>query len=275
MERFGVLQNVRVLGEDLYYKLVVGTRPDGQVNQLVTRGEGRERGAIRIPIGIEAKVAARLVDRDPHIFRSDAMQVLEGLGRGIPLRRMRVYLVQMPRAGNKVSGWEWNAPGGTGEPGETPEQIATREFSEESDLTVLTTGSFLPTWMQFASGCYDEVQTISFALVMGRPQKLVEGARVWTSVSLDRFTEWACRQNQNDSPPLWETPEFVPVDGKVLFATWLLRERLLRRRVTQISQVAATGAGDPAGHLIVYEDDQTAFIPTSPPPGWGWTGIAD
>jgi len=234
MERFGVLQNVQVLGGEFYYKLVVGVRPDGQVNQLITRGEGREKGATRIPIGIEADDVARLVKGDPHVFRSDAVQVLEGPGRMTSLQRMRVYLVQMPRAGNKISGWEWNAPGGTGQPGELPDEIAVREFGEESDLVVLTTGSFLPSWMQFASGCYDEVQTISFALVTGSPRKLVEGARRWISVDLGSFVEWACGQNQTDDPTKWETPEFTPVDGKVLFATWLLRERLLRQRATLV-----------------------------------------
>lgn len=228
MERFGVLEDVQVLGEGYHYQLVVGANRDGEVRQVCTRGPGRSHGATRIPIGVDLATARSLLERHPSVFRQgDFMHLVASVSLGIPLEQFCVHLMQMSREGNLVSGWEWNVPGGTGEPGESPERIADREFSEESDFEVLAVGTFLPPWLQFASGCYDEVQTISFALVTGNPQKLVEGARRWTSVPLYRFIAWACSQNQRDDSSRWETSEFIPVDGKVLLSVWLLLGRLL------------------------------------------------
>lgn len=259
---FGTLSEVTILGAEHYYKLVVGKSRDGQVRQVCTRGEGRERGATRIPIALETKIARELVRMERGARSDDFLRVMEGSGRVIPIDRFGVLLIQMPREGNKVSGWEWNAPGGTGEPGETPEQIAQRELDEEADLTVLFTGALVPPWMQYASGCYDEVQTVSFALVTGKPTRLVEGARRWISIPLGRFVRWACRQNQRDDSFQWETEEFIPVDGKVLENVWILTEHLLRRRATRVQYHPSEDQGDLGGcNTVTYEDGLTVDVP--------------
>lgn len=263
---FGTLSEVTILGAEHYYKLVVGKNRDGQVRQVCTRGEGRERGATRIPIALGTNIARDLVRMARHARSGDFLRVLEVWGRAIPLARFSVLLVQMPREGNKVSGWEWNAPGGTGEsPEETPEQIAQRELDEEADLTVLFTGAIVPPWMQYASGCYDEVQTVSFALVTGKPTKLVEGARRWIGIPFDRFVSWACDQNQLDNHARWETDEFIPVDGKVVENVWILLEYLLRRRPTDVVHHPGQDPGSQGGYAVSYEDGLKVDMPL---PSW-------
>lgn len=267
MENFGTLTDVRLIGGG-YYKLVEGKNRDGQVRQVCTRGEGKEKAATRIPIRIEPQFAQQLMQEARGRRPGDFVEVMEGCGlRRYPLDRFSVLLVQMPREGNKVSGWEWNAPGGTGEPGETPEQIAQREFSEETDLTVLFTGSLVPPWTQYASGCYDEVQTISFALVTGSPQKLEEGARRWIAIPLGKFAAWAHAQNQLEDCSRWETVEFIPVDGKVVLMVLLLityLRPLQVRNVRPLHPSEADPTQEPAAWIIQYMDcGPYVFVPAA------------
>lgn len=265
MSRFGTLTDVTVVG-DGYYKLVVGKNRDGHTRQVCTRGEGRERGATRIPIRVELPFLRELIQAARGRHPDEFVHVMEDCGlRQWSLGRFSVLLVQMPREGNKVSGWEWNAPGGTGEPGETPEQIAQREFSEETDLTTLFTGALVPSWLQFSSGCYDEVQTISFALVGGNPKKLVEGARRWIAVPLNRFAAWAHDQNQLEDRSRWETDEFLPVDGKVVLVTLLLLAHLRPLQVRSVRNLLPSPEDpvqEPAWR-IEYTDGTDLFIPAA------------
>lgn len=215
----GTLTNVEWLSGSTYYKFLQGTNRDGEIRQLTTRGPGKEKAATRIPIWVDPE-NARLVSRE--IGRwvcKDFASVFRLCCRDLKTANFSVCLLQMPREGNLVSGWEWNAPGGTGELGETPDDIAEREFSEETDLAVLCAGRlypFQPEYLQYSSGVYDEVQQVSFALVTGNPTKLVEGARTWKMIPLSHFSRWALDQNQLNESDLWETSEFIPVDGKVV-----------------------------------------------------------
>jgi 8-oxo-dGTP pyrophosphatase MutT (NUDIX family) len=220
----GVLRGVTVHG-DGYYRLMDGVNPDGERRQVLTRGKSCERGATRIPIHV-GSLGARFVAEEILQNTTDLVRVMEAVVRRVSLVSLSLLLVDMPREGNKISGREWNAPGGTGEPDETPDQIAVREFDEESDLTVLCAGNPFPEWLQFASGPYDEVQTISFALVTGKPAKLVEGGRQWISQPLHQTVNWMHDQNQRQYPSRWEKGEFIPVDGKVYFAVRWLVEHL-------------------------------------------------
>lgn len=214
----GVLkpETVRVYPEPegAYYSMLMGENPQGQTRSIITRGAGKQWGATRVPLQLLGETAEQLGKAG---LKADwtYTKVMSTLGRLNPIQIIWVLLVKMPREGNFMSGWEWNAPGGTQELGETPEDIATREFSEESDLVPLWTGTDFPAWNQYASGCYDEVQSLSVALVCGHPTKLVEGARQWLAVRLDIFRIWAHAQNQLEYPSQWEGSEFCPVDGKV------------------------------------------------------------
>lgn len=198
-----------------YYSLIVGKNPDEQERSIITRGAGKQWGATRVPLQISVVMAEKLRQRGLGTRPWSYSDMMRKLGHVGTMDEIQVLLVQMPREGNFISGLEWNAPGGTQELGEAPEDIATREFGEESDLTALWTGSDFPAWMQHASGCYDEVQYLSVALVTGSPTKLVEGARRWIALPLDSFNGWAHSQNQLDDPFVWETEKFCPVDGKV------------------------------------------------------------
>ncbi len=268
--RHGTLTDVEFSGNGLY-RLATGTNIDGQLRSLITRGAGRERGATRIPIQIEAQLAEWVSKKVAAVSHDDPFMTAMKFLQGVPLNRLKVPLVQMPREGNLISGLEWNAPGGTGEPGESPEQIARREFSEEADVTVLYAGGFLPEWLQFASGCYDEVQSISFALVTGKPTRTVEGARQWASIPLDTFPFWAKSQNQQGDPLCWLTPVYCPVDGKVLLAVGWLREQLLRDRISSVVPLPSI----PEGYFVRYQDGQstTCIPPTIVDPHHGWTTV--
>jgi len=164
----------------------------------------------------------RVAPNENPTFR-DYILALRALG--LHETEFELLYVVMPRYGNLLSGLECDAPGGTANPGETREQVADREFSEESDLITLCVYDPFPSWMQFASGCYDEVQHIDFALVIGDPTKLVEGATEWGGVPLSQVSDWACLQNDPLDSFGWGTGRFVPVDGKVVLATmWLAHE---------------------------------------------------
>lgn len=213
----GVLQpetvSVHPEPKGAYYSMLMGKNPSGETRSIITRGAGKQWGATRVPIQVPVKIAVKL--QRTGLTASSSYSEVVGMLAKVDLAFIKVLLVQMPREGNFASGWEWNAPGGTQELGEAPEDIANREFSEESDLVPLWTGTDFPTWMQFASGCYDEVQYLSFALVTGNPTKLVEGARQWTMVPFSSFQTWTHSQNQLQDAKRWSDDEFCPVDGKV------------------------------------------------------------
>lgn len=227
--RYGVLEVEEVLGANYHYRLLTGTNPDGQTRQLVTRGPGRHLAATRIPIQLPAETAKGILDIVDVSNNKSAYDVFQEYVRGTPLllndrrvylkflQQMRVLLIQMPREGNLVSGLEWNAPGGTGEPGENFEQIAAREFSEETDLVPLFTWQPFPRRLQFASGIYDEVQNISFVFVTGNPTRLVEGARAWKAIPLPEFPSVACELNHYVDGES-ASSEYCPIDGKVVMA---------------------------------------------------------
>ncbi len=228
-EQYGVLKVEQIYNPDDYYKMIRGTNPDGQTRQLVTRGPGRQLAATRIPIRIPAGTAGSLAQCavEHNLPLDDALAIIQrefylatAQSNMEDITRWQVLLVKMPREGNLDNGLEWNAPGGTGEPGETAEEIARREFSEESDLIPLFTWSpFSP--MQFASGIYDETQVISFVFVTGNPTKLVEGAKAWHLFPLLGLEAFA-------GPDPDETDKFVPIDGKVVMAVMYAVERLLK-----------------------------------------------
>jgi hypothetical protein len=204
-----------------YYSLIMGENPAGETRSLISRGAGKQWGATRIPLQVSLDAAELLqaVGLTSTSSYSDFIKLMVEIEGAWSID---VLLVQMPREGNFVSGLEWNAPGGTQELDEAPNLTAQREFDEESGLMALWTGTNFPDWMQFASGCYDEVQQVSLALVTGSPTKLVEGARGWKSVSLANFRNWSHCQNQIENRQLWDSEEFCPVDGKVYAITRLL-----------------------------------------------------
>ncbi len=226
----GKLVNPRSFGDQNYYFLVAGEDLAGQTFSLVTRGKGRQNAATRIPIRLKLKnpdlqalfegVARLTSGNQPNLKDYITIMKSEGL---YSLENFELLYVVMPRYGNLVSGLEADAPGGTAKLGETRLEVADREFDEEADLTTLCVYSPFPSWMQFSSGCYDEVQHIDFAFVVGNPTRLVEGASRWGSVALNEFEGWAHDQNNPDDPTGWVTKDFVPVDGKVVLATmWLI-----------------------------------------------------
>ena len=229
----GLLLKAHAIG-DGYYFLVEGTAPhDGKKYGFVTRGKGRQNAATRIPIRIkfrnqeDSKMVVRAVIDGAGMF--DVMKKLYQKGYGFSDFEL-VYVV-MPRYGNLISGREINAPGGTAEVGETREHVARREFEEEAEgLTVLATHN--PSgmlWSQTASGCYDEVQLVDIALVVGKTTKLVEGANRFGLVSLHDFPQWLVRQNNPQFPIGWETRIFEPVDGKVAMNVLLFIEQMKTR----------------------------------------------
>lgn len=232
----GKLLNARQVG-DGYYFLVEGENEAGQTFSFVTRGKEKQNAATRIPFRLNPKnprdlprilEAARVShDRLPGLEGRpewpDYLQALEDLQLN-PLESLQLLYMVMPRYGNVVSGLEVNAPGGTANLGETRSQVADREFEEEADLSVLCIYQPFPLWMQFASGCYDEIQHLDFALVTGDPSKLVEGAIRWGSVPLNEFSRWVYAQNDPDNSAGWETDGFVPMDGKVVMGTMFFIE---------------------------------------------------
>ncbi len=229
----GLLQHAYSIG-DGYYFLVEGTAPhDGKKYGFVTRGKGMQNAATRIPIRMKLKDSAQmpkvLHEAQSRVGVGDRPEFSDYLSA---LRALKLYdtefellYVVMPRYGNLLTGLECDAPGGTAKIGETRLEVAVREFDEEADLTTLCVYDPFPSWMQFSSGCYDEVQHIDFALVTGNPTRLVEGASRWGSVSLKEFPKWVSRQNNPDHLMGWETHQFVPVDGKVVLATmWFIHD---------------------------------------------------
>lgn len=227
----GVLRDVQIFGPDRgLYVLMDGQMPGVLYRmQCLTRGRGRENAATRIPIRLEGVGGTRVdevlatAQAGPDADMFNVLRVLHRNRVGGDLFNLSLLLVKMPRPGNKRSGWEWNAPGGTAKfTGETREAIAGREFSEETGtLRVLGIGNPFPPYMLPASGAYDEVQNISFALVRGDPSVLVEGAAAWNSIRLSEAVPWMHRQN---TPEVWTRDEdFVPVDLKVVLAVnWLV-----------------------------------------------------
>jgi 8-oxo-dGTP pyrophosphatase MutT (NUDIX family) len=227
-EMFATLKIEEIYNPNDHYKMIRGKNMDGETRQLVTRGPGKNLAATRIPIQIPAYLVDDLSER---LFRQDepeyGFKLLRDFFRGASftlrtcnlesVAAFNVLLVKMPREGNPLNGFEWNAPGGTGEPGESLDEIAEREFSEESDLTPLFTWSPFPP-MQFASGIYDEIQKISFVFVAGNPKKLVEGAREWKAVPVMDFHDFAHEMDRFYG---------VFVDGKVTLAVLYLAERLM------------------------------------------------
>lgn len=207
-----------------YYSLLTGENPDGETRSMITRGAGKQLGATRVPLQIMPDAAKALKARGlsaswPYDRLVNTLKIFNA-GRGdTPTWVIKVLLVQMPREGNSISGLEWNAPGGTGELGESADEVAAREFHEESGLTSLWAGTDFPECM-FASGVYDETQNLSLALVVGNPDVLVEGAKRWTSVSLQYFRTWARNQNQTENEHLWQGDTYCPVDGKVIALLW-------------------------------------------------------
>lgn len=231
----GKLANGRSFGDENYYFLVAGEDPKGQTFSFVTRGKGKQNAATRIPIRVNIKDEKRRqkVLEDFYRNESDESRPTNMAGGELDLvaimgwhdcllSDLELLYVVMPRYGNVVSGFEADAPGGTAKLGEAREQVADREFDEEADLSVLEVLNPFPSWLQFSSGAYDEIQNISFALVTGDPKKLVEGAVEWGSISLDQFYEWMIARND----PLNYTSDmskFVPLDGKVVLAMmWFL-----------------------------------------------------
>lgn len=223
----GKLVNGRSFGDENYYFLVAGEDPKGQTFSFVTRGKGKQNAATRIPIRIHIQDQRRMKDVQSLLtsfpnpnFQDYLFAMANSYCR---LDELEIVFVVMPRYGNPISGLEANAPGGTAKLGETREQVAEREFAEEADLSVIAVYEPFPSWLQFSSGSYDEVQNLSFALVTGNPTKLVEGAIGWGSVSLDKFGEWV--KDRNDpTKHLSNTSEFVPMDGKVVMAVmWLIQ----------------------------------------------------
>lgn len=221
--RNGILKHAVVIGNG-YYHTLEGTNRDGQIRQVCTRGPGRQYAATRIPICICSSEVKDFIGYyettklPPSVILYETGAILSDV--------ISVWFVQMPREGNNISGFEWDVPGGVRDPEEDITRIAEREFSEECDLTILAIESPFPEWLQFASGVYDEVQRIDFAIVTGKPTKLVEGARRWISVPMRNVKTWMENQNQFRDPSLWETGEFVPVDGKVFFAVSWFHDRI-------------------------------------------------
>ncbi|OGY31025.1 MAG: hypothetical protein A3C02_02245 [Candidatus Andersenbacteria bacterium RIFCSPHIGHO2_02_FULL_45_11] len=234
----GTLANGRTFGDENYYFLVAGEDVKGQTFSFVTRGKGKQNAATRIPIRIrisdyDKRQKFQQLRRGPNVYKNDSkdpnaefMALIQLMAdAGCWIDDLKLLYVVMPRYGNIVSGLEADAPGGTANLGETRVQVADREFDEEADLSVLAVYQPFPSWLQFSSGSYDEVQNISFALVEGKPTKLVEGAIEWGSVSLSEFDRWV--KDRNDpSQYLSDTTKFVPMDGKVVLATMWLKNSL-------------------------------------------------
>lgn len=228
-QKHGVLKITEIYGADKYYCLLSGTNADGQTRQLVTRGPGRHLAATRIPIRVPAGTASRLarcavahhlpVDNALDIVRQEFSQWSPSDNME-DLQRWDVPLMLMPREGSLECGNEWNAPGGTGEPNETQEEIAKREFNEESDLTPLFLWQPFPL-LRFASGIYDERQQVSFVFVTGTPAKLTEGAKEWKPFPLLDLEALSY-------PDPASSDKFIPIDGKVVMAVMYAVQRLLK-----------------------------------------------
>ncbi|MEO6077658.1 MAG: hypothetical protein ABIP54_02635 [Candidatus Andersenbacteria bacterium] len=233
--RHGVLQ-VEAGMVDTYYKFLSGTDQNGETRQLVTRGPGKEKAGTRIPILVPQDLMSSAIEyaqRMQRDLKQRAWAVFHGwcLSQASMqdpcelLARLTVPLIKMPRAGNLLTGVEWNAPGGTGNVGESLEEISAREFDEEAGVAVVGIESPFPPGM-LASGIYDEIQLLSFALITGNPTKLVEGGQGWHQIPLLRFRAWAVDQNQTELPDRWETDQYVPIDFKVVMALWWLTETM-------------------------------------------------
>ncbi len=235
----GVLQNTQLLGPAFYLSLVAGEGDGGQMFQIATRGGGKQNAAIQIPIRIKTNISddrafigslVRSVREPPQSLRKNFLEVLVKLAKfGYGLKDLELLYVVMPRYGNLISGLEADAPGGTAEIGETRQEVADREWNEEAGLSRIGVLEPFPSYMQFSAGAYDEVQSISFALTVGSPEKLVEGAKSWGAVSLDAFEGWVQRQNNPNDSTGWSTKEFTPLDGKVVLAVLWLIEYLHRK----------------------------------------------
>ena len=61
-EKFGVLEHVKCVSDDGYYKLIRGRNRNYNYDEryLVTRGPGKEKAATRIPIRISDDLAKEL-----------------------------------------------------------------------------------------------------------------------------------------------------------------------------------------------------------------------
>ncbi|OGF82646.1 hypothetical protein A3B18_03425 [Candidatus Giovannonibacteria bacterium RIFCSPLOWO2_01_FULL_46_13] len=224
----GLLKDWRFYPENMgtHYLLVSGINPHtGRENQFTTRGKGREKGATRIPFKFrfpKATAAARKIGRSMR-DKYGMFELLKRLREEDYFRELsdfEVPLMVMPRAAEKTCGWEINAPGGTADPGESMEQIGDREFEEEGKgLKAIKLWRPFPPAMP-ASGAYDEIQEVTFALVYGEPSTLPEGAREWMGFNLGEIIDEMWKYNINPSA------ERPPFDAKLAWTFPYLIEKM-------------------------------------------------